>query len=335
MSDSKPSSYPCFPDLVQPAYPYPDVVNPNLPALREEAAAWIEEDSPFLDKTARQRHREHRFADLACRAFPSLSLAELRPVTRFTIFGAILDDYLDHRGERDLDQFRERTMAVMRGEVRAEPEPGLLRQFFLMRRDAIQCDIPEHLYGEYVAAIDTLLGGYRDEKRYLQASESPPMSVYPSLREETSGGKVYAKYLAVQSDYRGLPDAVLRHAAIPRSHTLAGRLIGWHNDFVSLGKEMSRRGDVANLVLVMRREHNVSIREAYSLAMAYHDVDLREFVELERNPPDFGEWSTLAAAYLFDLGVMLKGVHSWHVRDTPRYRPGYFVEPENSSGQRA
>ncbi|KAM4057204.1 hypothetical protein HRG_004042 [Hirsutella rhossiliensis] len=87
--------------------------------------------------------------------------------------------------------------------------------------------------------------GFGDEKRHNAASRPAPFSAFQSIRRQTSGGLSYAKYLCMQKEYRCLPDRVLSHAVIIRMHELVATLIGYHNDFIWLLKELARKWDVA------------------------------------------------------------------------------------------
>lgn len=40
----------------------------------------------------------------------------------------------------------------------------------------------------------------------------------------------------------------------------------------------------------------------------------------------------MAEQYATDVGVMVQGVYSWHIKNTGRYCPGAYVEPEHGSG---
>lgn len=105
-------------------------------------------------------------------------------------------------------------------------------------------------------------------------------------------------------------------------------LIGYHNDFISLPKELQRRGDVINLVLVVKAASGLCLREAYMEALEIHDLHVAEFVRLQNALPCFGTWQPVAEDYVIDLGIMIQGVYSWHVKNTGRYLPGAYVEPE-------
>lgn len=324
--------YARFAALPRPSYPFADLANPAMEELDRECSGWIDNDYGFHSEQARTRHKQHRLTDTATRAFPYLTLAELRPIARFSASGAMMDDYFDHASHGEMDAIRKRIMALLSGAETAEPQDlGIYRQFYLLRQDARLCGMPEHLYQKFITTIGTLLIGYRDEKLYNARNRPAPLPVFEVIRAETSGGLPFAKYLCMQKDYRSLPDDVLEHPIILRLHLLASRMIGWHNDIISLPKELSRKGDVINLAITLQHENNVPIEDAYRMALDFHDRDLDEFIILQNNLPAFGKWQRLTQEYTTDLGVMLQGVYSWHIKNSQRYMPGAYVEPEYAS----
>ncbi|RJQ85486.1 terpene synthase family protein [Amycolatopsis panacis] len=326
--------YARFADLPRPSYPFEDLVNPAMEDLVQECSRWIDDDYGFHSEKARSRHKQHRLTDIAARGFPYLTLPELRPVARFASSGAMLDDYFDHADHGEMGAIRKRIMALLSGAETVAPQDlGIYRQFQLIRQDARLCGMPEHLYRKFVIVIGTLLAGFQDEKRYIARNQPAPLPVLEVIRAETSGGLPFAKYLCMQKDYRALPDEVLEHPIVLRLHLLASRMIGWHNDIISLPKELSRKGDVINLVITLQHEHGVSIEDAYRMAVDFHDRDLDEFITLQDNLPVFGKWQRMAQEYVTDLGAMLQGVYSWHIKNSSRYRPGAYVEPEYASSE--
>ena len=312
-----------------PRYPFPDQVNPEIDNLVREYHEWIDTDYAFHSDAARAMHKAHRLTDIAARAFPCLSLAELRPVARFTATGAMMDDYLDRCSHDEMMAIRDRISALLAGVEEDEPTDfGVLRQFFLLRQDALACAMPSRLYDRFVEAVDRMIVGYGDEKQYVAADTPPPLAVYLVLREHTSGGLPYARYLCMQKDFRTLPDQVLHHAHILRMHSLMAWLIGMHNDLVSLPKELARKGDVINIVRVLQQEHDLTIEAAAEAALELHDTYLADFITLAGNLPDFGPWQSLVEEYVHHAGIMVQGVYAWHTNDRTRYQPGGYVEPE-------
>ncbi|KAF7517500.1 hypothetical protein PCG10_001178 [Penicillium crustosum] len=317
--------------LPRPRYPFPNQVSQHIDNLASEYYHWIDADCDFRSQSARTAYKRHRLSDIAARAFPSLTLEELRPVARFTSSLAIIDDFLDKADAGELEQVCHRTTALLLGvDEKESPYEGFFRQVYLLRKDALACGMPLHLYQQFVDSIVGLLMGYGAEKQHNAANTAPPLNEYTTLRRQTSGGLCYAKYLCMQKNYRLLPDDVLRHPAILRMHELASLLIGYHNDFISLPKELARGGDVVNLVMVVQREYGLStLSQAWVRALAIHDETLSEFTRLQESLPDFGPWQQTANEYAADLGVMVQGVYMWHTNKTGRYVPGAYVEPVN------
>jgi hypothetical protein len=263
-----------------------------------------------------------------------MTLEELRPVARFTAFFAIIDDYMDKSSREEVQDVVRKTAAILAGED-SEPNPGFFHEVHMIRQDALTCGMPPHLYQQFVDSILSMATGYSEEKKYNAAGTPPPLPVFTSIRRQSSGGMPFAKYLYMQKNFRYLPDEVLLHPIILRMHDLVGSLIGYHNDFISLPKELARKGDVVNLVITVQREFGLTLRDACREALRIHDEDLEEFIRLQNNLPDFGQWQRTAQEYVIDLGIMVQGVYSWHTKNTGRYVPGAYVEPECNSSKAA
>ena len=312
----------------RPQYPFASLVSPYMDELALECNSWIDIDCPFESRDAHRVYKEHRLTDVAARAFPLLTLEELRPIARFSAAFAIIDDYLDHSSDIEVHQFRERAMALLTGQDSQEPDPGFYHQVYLTRQDALICKMPPHLYEQFVDSISGLMTGYSDEKRYTAANRPPPLPVFQSIRRQTSGGVVYAKYVCMQKNYREIPHEIFRHPIVVRLHDLVGSVVGYQNDFISLPKELSRKGEVFNLVITLQSEFRLGLKEAYRKALEIHDQDLAEFIVLQNHLPNFGKWQHTMEDYVTDLGILIQGVYDWHIVNSGRYIPGAYVEPE-------
>lgn len=315
-------------------YPFPDMVNPFMEDLAQEYCELIDRDYAFHSAEARARHKRHRLSDIAARAFPHLTLEELRPIGVLTTSGAMMDDYFDHCSHHEMYAIRERIMALLTGDESSEPaDQGIYRQFWELRQHAVVCDMPVHLYDKFLSAVNDMLVGFQDEKPWIAKDETPPLDVHLVIRQSTSGGLPYAKYVCMQKNYRVFPDDVLEHPHILRMHILSARLIGHHNDITSLPKELSRKGDKINLVMALRCEHKLPLDSAYRMAIEFHNRELKEFIVLRDNLPNFGQWQSMAKDYVDDLGIMIQGVYSWHTKNSGRYVPDSYVEPEYISAE--
>lgn len=236
---------------------------------------------------------------------------------------------MDHSSKNEFSILKERISTLLNGKDDKEPAPGFYYQVYMIRQDALACAMPSSLYQHYVDAILDTITASGDEKRYNAPSIPPPFSVYKPLRRITTGGMPFAKYLCMQKNYRSLPEEILCHPAIIYLQDLASTLVGYHNDIVSLPKELGRKGDVLNIIMTLQHEFGLNLKDAYAKSMEIHDTDLAEFISLQNSLPDFGEkWQLMAQEYVTDIGVMLQGIYSWHVKGSGRYVPDAYVEPE-------
>ncbi|NLR62434.1 terpene synthase [Chitinophaga polysaccharea] len=316
--------------LPKPTYPFPDFMHPDFQQQREEYYNWIDKEYTFHSQGAREKHKQHHLTDIAARGCPFLkTLAELRPLANFTANGAMMDDYWDHCSRNEMYEIANRITAILTGADTAEPtDNGIFHLFWVLRQDAIKCEMPQRLYDKYIASIHNLLIGYAEEKVYYRANTPPPLPVYLIIRQETSGGLPFCKYVAMQKNYRELPDDVLEHPHILRIHSLCAWMIGMHNDFISLPKELHREGDTMNLIKVIQHERKIPVSEAYMEALKTHDSYLDEFMLLHQHLPPFGKLQSTVYDYVQDLGIMVAGVYAWHTHDVSRYVNGGYVEGE-------
>lgn len=316
--------------LPKPSYPFPDFIHPDFQVQREEYYKWIDTEYIIHSKEAREKHKKHNLTDIAARGCPFLkSLVELRPLANYTANGAMMDDYFDRCSREEMYIIMDKIMALVSGSVSREPEePGIFHLFWQLKQDAVRCAIPENIYNRFIKSMKDVFIGYAEEKVYYRTNTVPPLSVYLLIRAETSGVKPYCDYVALQKDYRKLPDEIFDHPFIRRLYTLSSLMIGIHNDIISLPKELSREGDTMNLVKVLQQENNISLKEAYMRALDMHDAYLNEFELLQRKMSFFGEYQELVSNYVHDLGVMISGVYAWHTNDTSRYVNNGYVEGE-------
>lgn len=316
--------------LPKPQYPFPDFAHPAMQQQREEYYNWIDTEYAFHSKEAREKHKKHHLTDIAARGCPFLeTITELRPLANYTANGAMMDDYFDRCSRDEMHQITNRIIELLNGNDPQEPaENGIFHLYWVLRQDAIACKIPTHLYNRFVKSIREVFMGYSDEKVYYRKNEIPPLPVYLLIREATSGVQPYCNYVALQKEYRLLPDEIFDHPHIKRLYTLCSLMIGIHNDIISLPKELHRDGDTMNIVKVLQQENKLSLHDAYMMALEMHDDFLKEFLILQEHLPCFNQWQNMVYNYVQDLGVMVAGVYAWHINDTSRYVNGGYVEGE-------
>ncbi|EJL76165.1 terpene synthase family protein [Chryseobacterium populi] len=324
-------------ELPRPKYPFPDFIHSDFQLQRQEYYDWIDKEYTFHSHAAREKHKQHNLTDIAARGCPFLkTIAELRPLANYTGNGAMLDDYFDRCTRSEMYEITNRIKALLTGDDPNEPaDNGIFHQFWVLRQDAIQCGIPENLYKRFIQSIHEVLIGYSEEKVYYRANTIPPLPVYLIIREATSGVQPFCNYVALQKNYRNLPDEIFDHPYIKRIYTLCALMIGIHNDIISLPKELHREEDTMNLVKVFRQENKISLKKAYMKALELHDCYLEEFLLLQKHLPPFGHFGETVYNYVEDLGIMVAGVYAWHANDSTRYVNGGYVEGEYISPEKS
>ncbi|SDR06844.1 hypothetical protein SAMN05421664_3383 [Chryseobacterium soldanellicola] len=316
--------------LPKPQYPFPDFIHPDFQQQRQEYYDWIDKEYIFHSKESREKHKKHNLVDIASRGCPFLkNIEELRPLASYAANGAMMDDYWDRCSSKEMDEICNRTMALLNGDDSNEPtDNGISHQFWILRQDCLQCEMPERLYKKFIKTIHDVLIGYSYERVYYRTNTIPPLAVFLIIREATSGAHPFCQYVAMQKEYRQFPDEILEHPHIKRLHTLCALMIGIHNDIISLPKELHREEDTMNLVKVLQQEHKISTKDAYMMALELHDNYLKEFLILQQYLPPFDKWQDMVYNYVQDLGIMVAGVYAWHTNDTTRYVNGGYVDGE-------
>ena len=128
-----------------------------------------------------------------------------------------------------------------------------------------------------------------------------------------------------------LPREFHDHATVHKIKNLANKIVGLGNDLLSLGKDMA--SNYVNVVLVLRDELVISLREAVRVVVHLHEESLLEFDRLATSLPSFGhQYDAAIQASLDDLRQACVGFTMWEAR-APRYAAfkvfvdGAVVEP--------
>ncbi|MEV7521867.1 terpene synthase family protein [Streptomyces sp. NPDC091371] len=124
-----------------------------------------------------------------------------------------------------------------------------------------------------------------------------------------------------------LPQEVLHHPVFRRMRQLAADIPSFTNDVHSYTQELAR-GDVANLVMIVREERGGTPEEAAVVVMREAQRMVDRFVELSDRVPEISDHLGLPPAgreaarrYVDGLAAWIAGYHRWEI-DTGRYGNG-------------
>ncbi|MFF1510384.1 terpene cyclase [Streptomyces sp. NPDC058326] len=121
-----------------------------------------------------------------------------------------------------------------------------------------------------------------------------------------------------------LPQEILHHPVFRRLRQLAADIPSFTNDVHSYAQELAR-GDVANLVMIVREERGGTPEEAAGQVMREAQTMVDRFVELSSQVPEICDLLGLTPAareaagrYVDGLAAWIAGYHRWEI-DTGRY----------------
>lgn len=311
-----------------PRYPLPDVDNPYAEELQAETTQWFQDRFQFLSAGTLEKYKRMGLDKFASRCYPrTVSYAHLRACCLFTFTATIMDDYYEPCTEEEIESLRQRVVGIFKGNEPSAKDNGILQQM-VVARDALQELMPVQWMERFTEHTDWYIGkGMKAECPYVLERNFPALSDYMDIREHSIGAYVMCDLVEVATGLP-LPPHIARHQAMQQLTRLASRIKAWLNDLASLPKDMSRESEVMNLVLVLQQEQQLSIDEAYAAAMRLHDTDLDEFFELQARLPDFGTYHDAVTNYLYHLMLMIQGERTWYLKDTLRYAPNGYAEPE-------
>lgn len=189
------------------------------------------------------------------------------------------------------------------------------------RRHASLESMPDPVDRRFVAAMKGFFFASVRETAYQRRGNYPALSEYVRMRSVTGGLDILTFVLAALDGIR-LPKGLLSDPAVRRLTDASHNACCWHNDLVSLKKEIAS-GEVHNLVLVLQNdpEHGCrSLPGALGAAVAMVREELGTFTELEREVRFMGgPWARPAEWYARMLGHRVGGVIGWQEACGARY----------------
>jgi len=174
--------------------------------------------------------------------------------------------------------------------------------------------------------LDLYFEGLEAETRHLLAGTTPEVAEYVSIRERALMLHPFFSLKEIETQVV-LPDHVHYHPVIKRLKSLAVRIIGWFNEFQSYDKDIHTGMADLNLINIVQGGYEYSLNEAREWVFSLHERELAEFVHLQRNLPDFGEWNDAVANHVHHISFVISG---WRSVDSliSRYDSDTYIDEE-------
>lgn len=194
-----------------------------------------------------------------------------------------------------------------------------------LRTHARQKSQPEPVDRRLVAVMKGFFFASIRETAYQHRGTCPTLSEYVGMRSVTGGLDILTFVLGALDGVR-LSKRLLDDPAVRRLTTASHNVCCWHNDLVSLNKELVS-GEVHNLVLVLQQDPEggrFTLPEAVDAAEHMICEELETFVDLKQEVGGReGPHARAAAWYAYMLRNRVGGVISWQESCAARYKEAF------------
>jgi hypothetical protein len=299
-------------------YPFPDMINPLVSELERQTKNWIYKDYSSIPQAIKLKYEHTYTGHLTARFFPLASYDRLIPLARSSIWGLVFDDYYEHCTPYELDELRKNIVGVILGDL-PNPVKNIFYVQMKLMAEEFRKIMPIYWIERFAKSMDIYIHGMAEEAIYKANLIFPDPEEYMRIREMSVDVLQMIDGIEVETGMP-LPSEIREHPILKKIASITCRMIAICNDCFSAAKEKDR--DVMNLVLVLQHTYHLSFNEAIQEAIKMHNEDLKLYLDLYANRPDFGSYNEAVNKFLQYNNLMIAGHWRWYTTDTYRYLPG-------------
>lgn len=296
----------------------PGAIHPHVEAARRHTERWTVELG-LVDPRGRRFATmvAARFTDLAARSYAHVTAGQLELVSDFIAWLFFYDDLCDGAAfdashDPALARLEQRLIeALHHGDV--EGGDPLTRAAVDLHRRLATFVAPGWL-DRIAGDMASYVAGVQWERALRSAGLSPALATYRQLRPLISAVPLC---MAISAACRAPHSPAL--GAGPWARTLlqmANDHISWVNDVYSVEREL-HNGSASNLVMVLSRDHGMTIAAARDLAILECNAQVQAFVALADHAR--ARMPEADLAYVELLAQWIRGNLDWH-DESRRYR---------------
>lgn len=291
-------------------YPFPYFKNPYAETLQFITDnEWIDGTYFYLyedNEAIREKYKKTRTAQIASHWFPTASHERLRAVCLLMLWTLYNDDMYEEITPEELHPVRNCSLAVLNGEMTGEDSGIPLGPLLEALRNELLPHISPASYNRFVAMIERYFNGLEKELTYKTNRKYPDIDECLAIREDSLCLYPFLQLTEIDTGVT-LPDEIHEHSSIKRLQALASRMMLLYNDVQSLIKDQLTGGIYYNMVKVIENKRNISLEAACAEDIRIHNEDLNEFLMLQRNLPDFGQWQGAVVNWVHYMSITLSG----------------------------
>jgi len=300
--------------------PIPAKCNPFAEFAQAQSLEWAIKFNLVQPQTKAYQHLQFaRFGWLAAQTYPHASGEDLVLITIWATWFFLHDDLCDESEiglqPEQLAKLDAHFISILNGSAVPDPDrplalalANLAQQLYLRSgKDWYQC---------FVKSVQQCFNANLWEAIGRLSLEIPDRCYYLKMRLFT--GAVYTGFNLINLAWDIDPQAkFLQDDRVKQLTQMAGNLICWQNDILSLPKEV-KEGNPYNLVLILQREDSLSLTEAKCQTIQMCNHEMQMYLYLFAQIPFFGEEQLEARQYLNGLSDWIRGHLDWCL-NTHRY----------------
>jgi hypothetical protein len=284
--------------------------NPYEQDAEDLISGWIDDQYLFLSAAEREYYKKGRFGMLTSCFYPNAGYQALAVGARLMALLFIHDDYTDNFPPDELRSFLLQSESIMAGHPIPYDDGDILHQFALLKEELQSLTTAEWMR-RWNSSLNYFYEWMITERYFMHgANRYPSVQHYMFVREHLIGMYIFQDIVELYMPSL-LPYALVSHPYTRQLRQSSSRIIACCNDYYSAEKELNA-GQTMNLVLVIKQERQCGWEDAYAEAMRIHDEEVKKFMHLKNNAPDFGPYNALFKEYAHNLQLMFRGNHLWH-----------------------
>jgi hypothetical protein len=316
--------------------PFVSRIHPDVNALEEHTLQWILDFKLVDNLQTFKRYQQNRLPLFIARTFPDSDFINLCAWCDLYTLLFIVDDSFDEtdaiKDKSTFDEFRRAFMGVLTDNDRysVDENPILAALSDLWGR-LVMRSRPDW-QSKILGCIDKMFDGLYWQFKNVLLGLLPTFEDYIRIRQYLGAAHLSTDSLEVTGDIV-LSEEVYADATLSRLTDLSRNIVCFANDLFSLGKESeeSQNAGEYNLVGIMRRKNNTSIREAIKAAANYHDNLVREFISLSKAATHFdARTNKMVEKYIRALEEQMIANIEWSTKETDRYPHRYAGADRNT-----
>jgi hypothetical protein len=304
--------------------PFPSRINSNVNDSADLTLQWVQAFELHA-AAALEKYKHEKLTWMTARFYPTAEGDHFFLSDKFNTLLFAMDDSMDHLDTKsDIIQNRETfvffinaCLRVMKGETaHIKSHTG-----FLAALDNLWVALThistQQWQENFIRSIEKMFNAALWSFDNVAMNHVPSITEFYNMRPFLGAAHISTDLILVVEQF-DIPDHVLNHSVMKELIWLCQITVCLANDIFSYEKE-SKHLDKHNMVAVIQEEKGFPVDKAIAETVKMHNDDVKNFVELVKSRPSFGEHDAEVDRFIMILTAIMKGNIDWSLHESGRY----------------